>query len=75
MFATATVIKYLLCGAPGAIVATLGIFPPGFLLVTVTRPLIPRMPSSKIAAVFLDGMNVEAVGLMIAVTWEFGRPP
>jgi len=73
VFTTATFIGYLLGGIPGALVATLGIFLPGFILVAASRPLIPRIRDSKIAGAFLDGVNVGAVGLMIAVTWQLGR--
>ena len=73
VFTTATFIGYLLGGIPGALVATLGIFLPGFLLVAASRPLIPRIRGSKIAGAFLDGVNVAAVGLMIAVTWQLSR--
>ncbi|MBV8055916.1 MAG: chromate efflux transporter [Deltaproteobacteria bacterium] len=73
VFTTATFIGYLLGGVPGALVATLGIFLPGFLLVAASRPLISRIRGSKIAGAFLDGVNVGAVGLMIAVTWQLSR--
>jgi len=73
VFTTATFIGYLLDGVPGALAATLGIFLPGFVLVAASRPLIPRVRDSKIAGAFLDGVNVAAVGLMIAVTWQLGR--
>ncbi len=73
VFTTATFIGYLLGGVPGALVATVGIFLPGFLFVAASRPLIPRIRGSKIAGAFLDGVNVGAVALMIAVTWQLGR--
>jgi chromate transporter len=73
VFTTATFIGYLLRGVPGALVATVAIFFPGFLLVAASRPLIPRIRGSKIAGAFLDGVNVAAVGLMIAVTWQLSR--
>ncbi len=73
VFTTVTFIGYLLGGIPGAIVATVGIFLPGFLFVAASRPLIPRIRSSKIAGAFLDGVNVGAVALMIAVSWQLGR--
>jgi len=73
VFTTATFIGYLLGGVGGAIVATVGIFLPGFLFVAASRPLIPRIRSSKVAGSFLDGVNVGAVALMIAVTWQLGR--
>ena len=73
VFTTATFIGYLLGGVTGALVATVAIFLPGFLLVAASRPLIPRIRGSKIAGAFLDGVNVAAVGLMIAVTWQLSR--
>jgi chromate transporter len=73
VFTTATFIGYLLGGVRGAIVATVGIFLPGFLFVAGSRPLIPRIRRSKNAGAFLDGVNVGAVALMTAVTWQLSR--
>ncbi len=73
VFTTATFIGYLLGGVRGAVVATAGIFLPGFLFVAASRPLIPRIRRSKIAGAFLDGVNVGAVALMLAVTWQLSR--
>jgi chromate transporter len=73
VFTTATFIGYLLAGLPGAAVATLGIFLPGFILVAASGPLIPRLRQSKIAGPFLDGVNVAALALMAVVTWHLGR--
>jgi chromate transporter len=73
VFTTATFIGYLLGSVRGAVVATVGIFLPGFLFVAASRPLIPRIRRSKIAGAFLDGVNGGAVALMIAVTWQLIR--
>jgi chromate transporter len=73
VFTTATFIGYLLGGIPGAVVATVGIFLPAFLLVAVSGLLMPRIRKSKIASAFLDGVNVGSLALMGAVTWELGR--
>src|SRR5208282_2625237 len=73
VFTTATFIGYLLGGVRGAVAATVAIFLPGFVFVAASRPLIPRIRRSKIAAAFLDGVNVGAVALMIAVTWQLSR--
>ena len=73
VFTTATFIGYLLGGFRGAVVATAGIFLPGFLFVAASRPLIPRIRRSKVAAAFLDGVNVGAVALMVSVTWQLSR--
>jgi chromate transporter len=73
VFTTATFIGYVLAGVWGALVATVGIFLPGFLLVAFSRPLLVRIRSSQLASAALDGVNVAAVGLMAVVTLELAR--
>jgi chromate transporter len=73
VFTTATFIGYLLGGVPGAVVATVGIFLPGFILVAISGPLIPRVRSSPLAAAILDGVIVASLALMGAVTWQLAR--
>lgn len=73
VFTTATFIGYIVAGAWGAVVATLGIFFPGFLLVAVTRPLIARVRRSIAASTFLDGVNVASLALMAVVTLQLAR--
>ena len=73
VFTTATFVGYLVGGWSGAVLATLGIFLPAFVLVALTNPLVPRLRRSPWAAAFLDGVNVAAVGLMAAVAWTLGR--
>jgi len=68
VFSTATFIGYLLCGPWGAVVATTGIFLPGFVLVALSGPLVPRLRASPRAAGFLDAVNAASLGLMAAVT-------
>lgn len=73
LFTTATFIGYLLGGAPGAILATVGIFLPAFVFVALTGPFIPRLRTSPWAAALLDGANAASLGLMAAVTWQLAR--
>jgi chromate transporter len=73
LFTTATFVGFILGGVPGALLATLGIFLPSFILVAISNPLIPRMRSSAWISGLLDGVNVAALGLMAAVTWHLGR--
>jgi chromate transporter len=73
VFTTATFIGYVLGGAPGAAVATLGIFLPAFVFVAVSGPLVPRIRRSETAGAFLDGVNVGSLALMVVVTFELGR--
>jgi chromate transporter len=73
VFTTATFIGFVLGGPMGALLATLGIFLPSFLFVAVSGPLVPMIRRSPLAGSFLDGVNVAALALMVAVTWEIGR--
>ncbi|HEY8040170.1 MAG TPA: chromate transporter [Polyangiaceae bacterium] len=73
VFTTATFIGYLVAGGPGAVVATVGIFLPSFLLVAVSGPLIPRLRRSRLAGAFLDGVNVASLALMVVVTLQLAR--
>jgi chromate transporter len=72
VFTTATFIGYFLGGFSGAVAATLGIFLPSFFFVAISNPLIPRLRRSAFAGALLDGVNVAALGLMAAVTWQLG---
>ena len=73
VFTTATFIGYLLAGPGGALVATAGIFLPAFAFVAMSGPLVPRLRTSRLAAAFLDGVNVASLALMVVVTVELGR--
>jgi chromate transporter len=73
VFTTATFIGYVLGGAPGALLATLGIFLPAFVFVAVSSPFIPRLRGSPWAGSLLDGVNAASLGLMGAVAIQLGR--
>jgi chromate transporter len=80
VFTTATFIGYVVAarggtlpGVWGAVVATVGIFLPGFLLVVVTRPVVARVRRSLTAGAFLDGVNVAALALMAVVAVQLAR--
>jgi chromate transporter len=57
----------------GALVATAGIFLPGFVFVAGLQPLVRLARRSTWTGDLLDGVNVGAVGLMAGVTWQLGR--
>jgi len=73
VFTTATFIGYLVAGIPGAVLATMGIFLPGFVLVASSGPLIPRLRQSAIASATLDGVVVGSLALIGVVAWQLGR--
>jgi len=73
VFTTATFIGYLVAGPSGAALSTLGIFLPSFVFVAIVYPFVPRLRGSTFTSAFLDGVNVAAIGLMLAVTWQLAR--
>ena len=72
VLSTATFVGYLVAGPAGAVVATVGIFLPSFLFVSILGPLVPRLRESAWASAFLDAVNACAVGLIAAVTVSLG---
>ena len=72
VLSTATFIGYIIAGFPGAIVATLGIFLPSFLLVAALNPFMNRIRNSSWTRPFLDAVNVSAVALMVLTTIQLG---
>jgi chromate transporter len=73
VFTTATFIGYLVAGIPGALLATLGVFLPGFALVALSGRLLPKLRRSVWAAATLDGVVVGSLALMAVVAWQLGR--
>lgn len=73
VFTTATFIGYLLGGPAGALVATIGIFLPGFTFVALSGLVLPGLQKSSIIRAFLDGINVASLALMTVVTFQLGR--
>jgi len=73
LLTTATSIGYLTAGIPGAVIATVGIFLPSFVLVAAVNPIIPRLRKSPLAGAALDGVNAASLGLMAAVTIQLAR--
>jgi chromate transporter len=73
VFTTATFIGYLVAGIPGAAVATVGIFVPGFVFVALSGRMIPKIRRSPLAAAILDGVVVGSLALMAVVAWQLGR--
>jgi len=73
VFTTATFVGYVLGGVPGAVVATVGIFLPAFVFVTLSGPLVPRIRRSPAAGAVLDGVNAGSLALMAVVTWQLAH--
>lgn len=73
VFTTATFIGYLVAGTPGAVVATLGMFAPSFLLVPLIDRLLAAIRRRPWVRTALDGVNVVAVALMAGVAAQLAR--
>jgi chromate transporter len=73
VFTTATFIGYLVGRVPGALVATVGIFLPGFVFVAISGPVIPKIRRSPAAGAVLDGVVVGSLALIAVVAWQLGK--
>ena len=70
---TATFVGFLLRGFGGAVVATVAIFLPAFVLVGALGQVAPRLRAWAPARGFLHGVNAAAVALMLVVTLTLAR--
>jgi chromate transporter len=68
VLSSATFIGYLVSGWAGALVATVAVFLPSFIIVALMCPVIPRLRQSRIAQAFLKGVNAAVVALILAVS-------
>ena len=67
VFTTATFIGYLLGGAMGAVLATVGIFSPAFIFVAITAPIFLQLRANEVFATLLKGVNLASLALMFFV--------
>lgn len=73
VFSAVTFIGYQINGISGAIYGTLGIFLPSFLFVALLNPLVKIMRKSDIFGSFLDGVNVAAIAIILAICYVLGK--
>ena len=64
----ATYVGYLYAGVPGAVVATLGLMLPSFIIVALVLFFINRFRKSRLISGFLFGVKPAAVGLIAAAS-------
>lgn len=69
---TATFVGYLLYGIAGAMIATICIFLPSFLLVVGIVPYFDRLRASEHFNRGMGGILASFVGLLLSVTIQFG---
>ena len=69
---TATFVGYQVAGLPGALAGTVGIFAPSFVMVLLTVPHFDRLQHSATFRRALRGALASFIGLLFAVTVQFG---
>jgi chromate transporter len=69
---TATFVGYQVAGVLGAVVATVAIFTPSFLMVLATVPYFDRLQQSLLFRRAIRGVLASFVGLLLAVAVDFG---
>jgi len=70
---TATFVGYLLHGTLGAVVATLGVFLPSFLIVVAAAPYFDRLRASPAFVKLISGALCSFPGLLLIVTVHFAQ--
>ena len=73
VFTTATFIGYVVAGWQGALLATLAIFLPSFILVAIIHPLANRLRRSPWTAMILNGINIATLALIGGVLIQLGQ--
>lgn len=72
VFTTATFLGYLFAGLAGALLATVAIFLPGFVLVPFLDRIVHLVERQPSVRAFLDGVNLAVIGLIATVTIQLG---
>jgi chromate transporter len=70
---TATFVGYLVAGFWGALVATIGIFLPSFLLVLIVAPVLVRYRTNLNVQGFIKGAYAAAIGTILGACVLLGR--
>lgn len=69
---TATFIGYLLSGLIGAVIGTISIFLPSFLMLVGITPVFDKLRTKKLFNEIIRGVLSSFVGLLFTVTIQFG---
>jgi chromate transporter len=73
VFTTATFIGYVIGGWPAALLATLAMFLPSFVLIALIHPIASRLRQAAWTATLLDGVNAATLALMTGVLVQLGQ--
>ena len=69
---TATFVGYYVMGIPGAVVGTVSILTPSFLILMAAVPYFDRLKALSVFRAAMRGILVSFVGLLVAVAFRFG---
>ncbi|MGI9580270.1 chromate efflux transporter [Chryseobacterium sp. RRHN12] len=72
VFSSVTFVGYQINGLSGALVSTLAIFLPSFILVAVSGPFVNKMRNSATFSSFLNGVNVASIAIIMSVCITMG---
>jgi len=70
---TATFVGYRVAGTLGALIATISIFLPSFLMTIAAGSSLARFYTNPVVQSFLKGVTPAVVGLLIAAAWTLSR--
>ena len=70
---TATFVGYLVAGFRGALVSTIGIFLPSFLLILIVAPILIRHRGNRNVQGFVKGAYAAAIGTILGASVLLGR--
>ena len=70
---TATFVGYLVAGFWGALVATVGIFLPSFLLILIVAPILMRYRANPNVQGFIKGAYAAAIGTILGACVLLGK--
>jgi chromate transporter len=70
---TATFIGYRVAGTLGALIATISIFLPSFLMTVIAGSSLARFHTNRLLQSFLKGVTPAVVGLLVAAGISIGR--
>jgi len=70
---TATFVGYLVAGFWGAVVATIGIFLPSFLLILIVAPILMRYRTNLNVQGFIKGAYAAAIGTILGACVLLGH--
>src|SRR5487761_1082465 len=73
VFTTATLLGYLFAGVPGALLASLVIFLPGFVLVPFLDRLVALVETQPLVRNGLSSVNAAVIGLIVGVGLQLAR--